>query len=194
MGGMDESRPVKKRKSKRLPNFLADDEPVKLLKATSRERDRLMLMLMRYLGLRVSEVVKLHAEHIDFDRQILMVRDGKGGRDRGLPLPDFLGKGLRGWLAGKQAGHVFPSPRGGGLTTRAVQLLIKRLAVKAGLRDPLASRRVTPHKLRHAFCSERIARGVDLAAVRDLMGHSSLAVTDRYAHATPERLREAIEK
>lgn len=153
-----------------------------------------MLMCMRYLGLRVSEITKLRAEHLDFGRKILMVREGKGKKDRALPIPKFLAGPLRGWLASKREGHVFPSPRGGQLTVRAVQLLMKRLAVAAGLRAPLEPRRCTPHKLRHAFCSERIARGVDIAAVRDLMGHSSIAVTDRYTHTTPERLREAIDR
>jgi integrase/recombinase XerD len=178
---------------KRLPTFLTEQETDAILGATWRERDRVMMLVMRYMGLRVSEVVKLRIEHIDFRARILNVRDAKGGKDRVLPIPkDILGP-LRGWAGNRPDGFMFPSPRGGQLSVRAVQLLLKKLAIKAKLRAATEPRRVTPHKLRHAFCSGKIAKGVDIAVVRDLMGHSSIAVTDVYAHTTPERLREAME-
>lgn len=177
----------------KLPTFLADREIDALMRATDRERDRLIVFLMRFVGLRVSEVSKLRVEHIDFGGPTLVVREGKGKKDRALPLPRKIAGPLRGWIGARSEGPVFPSRRGGALKPRAIQLLVKRLAVKAKLRAPLEPRRCTPHKFRHAFCSEKIARGVDIAVVRDLMGHSSIAVTDVYTHATPERLRKAME-
>lgn len=178
---------------RKLPTFLTDREVDALLRATATQRDRLILFVMRFLGLRVSEVSKLRVEHIDFAGPTLMVREGKGRKDRALPLPRAIAGPLRGWIGPRTEGPVFPSRRGGALKPRAIQLLVKRLAVKAGVRAPTEQRRVTPHKLRHAFCSSKIAAGVDIAVVRDLMGHSSIAVTDVYSHATPERLRAAME-
>lgn len=181
------------RKSKRLPTFLQATEPETLLRATSRERDRLLLMVMLMCGLRVSELCKLQVEHLEFERGVLWVREGKGSKDRAGPLPKRLIGPLRGWVGARRTGYVFPSPRGGRLSTRAVQVLVKRTAARAGLVDALANRKYTPHKLRHAFCTRLLDAGVPIHDVRDLMGHSSIAVTDRYSHCAPERLREAVD-
>lgn len=177
----------------KLPAFLHGDEPERLLAATTRERDRLLLMTGLYLGLRVSELVKLEVPHLDFRRRLLFVREGKGGKDRCLPIPKVILGPLRGWVGKRQAGPLFPSPRGGKLTTRAVQLLIKRVAAKAGLRAAKEYRRVTPHKLRHAFATRMLERGADIAAVQAALGHASITTTAVYLHCSPERLREAME-
>lgn len=179
------------RKLPTIPDFGDLD---KILRATTRERDRLMLMLMRFMGLRVSEVAKLEVQHLDFTQGFLQVREGKGSKDRTLPLPDFMVKPLRGWVGGRVEGHVFPSPRGGRLGNRAIQLLIKRLAKKAGVKDWNKPRFFRPHALRHAFCSTLLMNNVPIHEARDLMGHSSLATTNQYAHSTPEHLRRAINR
>ncbi len=181
------------RASRRLPTFLEEAEIKAIITAATRQRDRLMLFLMRYLGFRVADVTRARVEDLDFKAKSIWIRGGKGGVDACLPIPSWLVGPLRAWAGSKKTGWLFPSPRGDKqLTTRAIQLLLKKLAVKAGVRDPLKSRRVTPHKLRHGFCTGLIAQGVDIAAVRDLMRHSSIAVTDRYAHCVPERLRDAL--
>lgn len=177
------------RKLPQIPDFRDLD---RLIKATRTERERLMMMLARYLGLRVSEVCKLQAQHLDFSQNFLMVREGKGKKDRSIPIPAFLIGPLRGFIGAKTEGHVFPSPRGGRLTNRAVQLLVKRLVSRAGLKD--RPRFFTPHKLRHQFISTMLSAGVPVHEARDLAGHSSIAVTDRYSHSSPEHLRRAIEK
>jgi len=178
---------------KRLPTFLADREPEALLRAASRERDRLLLMVGLYVGLRVAELCALRVEHLDFARRTLFVREGKGKKDRCLPIPRYLVGPLRGWVGARQEGFVFPSPRGGRLTTRAVQKLVKRLAMKADLRAADEPRRCTPHKLRHAFATRMLERGADIITVRDALGHASVATTQIYCHSTPERLRSAME-
>jgi integrase/recombinase XerD len=179
---------------RKLPQFLNDREPELLLKATRTQRDRVMLMAMLYLGLRVSEVCKLRIEDIDFGRGFLFVRQGKGSKDRGLPVPGKFLPILRGWIGPRTSGYVFPSRQGGDrLSARAVQLLMKRVAARAGLQKAAEPRAVTPHKLRHAFASRMLARGADIEAVREAMGHSDLATTSVYLHCTPERLRNAME-
>lgn len=183
-----------KRRPRKLPTIPDFGDLDKILRATTRERDRLMLLLARFMGLRVSEIVKLCVEHLDFSRKFLMVREGKGKKDRCLPLAAWLVGPLRGWVGSRKSGPVFPSPRGGRLTTRAVQYLVKRLAVKAGVPGAAQARLFRPHALRHAFCSTLLANGVPVHEARDLMGHSSISTTDRYAHSTPEHLRAAVER
>lgn len=182
------------RKAKKLPTIPDFRDLDRLLRATTRERDRLMLMLARFMGLRVSEICKLQIAHLDFGRNFLNVREGKGKKDRCLPIPEFLVGPLRGWVGPRRTGPFFPSPRGGHLKPRGVQLLVKRLAVKAGLSDASKPRYFRPHALRHAFCSTLLANGTPVHEARDLMGHSSIAVTDKYSHSTPEHLRAAIER
>jgi site-specific recombinase XerD len=167
----------------------------KILRATTRERDRLMLLLARFVGLRVSEITKLDVSHLSFRKghEVLAVVQGKGCKDRNLPLPSFLVGPLRGWIGPRKSGPVFESPRGGQLTTRAVQYLIKRLAKRAGLADWNKPRLLTPHKFRHAFASGKVENGVDLLAVKEMLGHASLATTQVYLHTTPEHLRKMME-
>lgn len=183
-----------KRKPKRLPTFLADNEPEALLRATTRQRDRLLLMVALYMGLRVSELCKLQVAHLDFAGGLLWVREGKGKKDRCLPIPKRLIGPLRGWVGPRTDGYVFPSRQGAGpMTTRAIQYLLKRLAAKAGLTKATEPRRISPHKLRHAFASRMLGRGADLITVRDALGHSSVATTQIYCHVDVNRVRGFME-
>ena len=179
--------------NRRLPQFLQSREPEQLLAATETERDRVLLMTLLYLGLRVAELCALMVEHIDFGQAVLFVREGKGKKDRALPLPRRFAGILRGWIGPRCSGYVFPSPRGGRLTTRAVQILVKRVAARAGLRDALEPRRVTPHKFRHAFATRMLERGADIIAVKEALGHASVATTQVYTHVSGERLRQHME-
>ena len=179
--------------SKRLPNFLQGDTPERLLRATTTERDRVLLMVFLYLGLRVSELSKLRVEHIDFRAAALLVFQGKGGKDRLLPLPKRFAGVLRGWVGARAEGYVFPSRRGGPLKPRAIQLLVKRVALAAGLPGALEPKRYHPHTLRHTMATRMLDRTDNLIAVRDALGHASVATTQIYTHLTGERLRQHME-
>lgn len=184
------------KRRRKLPTFLSDREVDALLRATTTQRDRLILFLMRFIGLRVSEVSKLRIEHIDFGAAggpTLFVREGKGMKDRALPIPRAVASPLRGWIGPRADGPVFPSSRGGALKVRAIQLLVKRLAVRAGIRAATEHRRATPHKFRHAFATKMLERGADINSVREALGHSSIQTTQIYLHTDPSRLRGFIE-
>jgi integrase len=167
-----------------------------LLGAADAPRDRLLLGLGLFCGLRVSELCKLEAPDLDLGAGQLLVREGKGGKDRTVPLPSRLVEELRGWLGGRTVGLVFPSPRKAGrpLTTRAVQLLIKRVAAKANIPGALEARKVHPHRLRHSFATRLLRSGADIIEVRDLLGHSSVGTTQVYLSADTTRLRSAVER
>jgi integrase/recombinase XerD len=185
------------RKPKKLPVFLDDDEPEKLLAATETYRDRLLLLVLLRCGLRNSELRHLRVEHLDFAGRRLWVREGKGARDRCLPIPKDLTRPLRGWLAGRKSGYVFPSPRCRDnempLSARMLQMLFKRLAVKAALPRALEPRRVRPHAFRHTSISRLLDSGANVHVVRDFAGHSSLATTDTYSHTNMRQLAEAVD-
>jgi integrase/recombinase XerD len=183
-----------KRKKRKLPVFLSQEEADRLVAAAVAPRDRLIVLCGLLLGLRVSEICGLRIERIDFSRGQVLIYQGKGGKDRYLPLHSRLSEPLQTWIAGRAEGWLFPSPKRKDqpLTTRAVQYLVQRLADQAGIRRPDPTQRISPHKLRHSFASRLVEKGVDIVSVRDLMGHSSVAVTQVYLHCDSNRLRSEI--
>ncbi len=181
--------------SKQLPTFMAEDEPERLIGASTRERDRLVCLVMLTMGLRVGEVHKLRIEHLDFRKRLLWVRLGKGGRDRCIPIPRVMVGPLRGWCAGRKSGPVFLSRQGGPLAIRTIQLLVKALAVKAGLPRAQEARAISPHKFRHSFATRTLEAGAAIHEVQRLLGHQNVQVTSNYLHClSDDRLREAVDR
>lgn len=179
---------------RKLPVFLLEDEVDRLLNASDTQRDRLILMLMTFMGLRCSEVCKLQIDHLDFRRRLLWVRAGKGSKDRALPIPKFLQGPLRGWVGGKKGQYVFPSPRGGQLTNRAIQKIVKRTAVKAKLPRATDKRRYHPHALRHVCASKFLEQGMTIYELMVYLGHENISTTERYLFSTPNKLMEAVDR
>lgn len=176
---------------KRLPKFLSESETDRLFSAADSLLARTLLSVGFLAGLRVSEIVKLRCEDVDFGQGMLSVRLGKGGRDRAIPMSQKLSAALRLWLGGRISGYVFPSPRlpGRHLSQRFVQLLMRRLARIAGLQKP-----ATPHSMRHSCATRLLHTGADLREVQEILGHSSVAITEIYCHVLPERLRGAVDR
>ena len=166
------------------------EEPAQLLAAVRCARDRVIVLLGLYCGLRVSEIVGLRVEDLDLGRGMLQVRHGKGDKDRALPIPSKLVPELRAWCEGR-TGWLFPSPASAAkhLTSRAVQMSIKAAAARAGI-----VRRVTPHKLRHTAATKLLRSGMDIICLRDFLGHSSVSTTQIYTASDPEYLRSGVEK
>ena len=148
-------------------------------------RDYVIALLLYGLGLRVSEAVNLNSG--DYDGQILRVV-GKGNKERLLPVPPRLAQALGKLLATLPSGNVplLANQRGGRRSTsRAVQQLLAKWRVQYNLPDT-----ATPHSLRHSFATHLLEHGTDLRTVQELLGHSSLATTQRYLAANPARLHK----
>lgn len=174
---------------RRLPVYLRPAEAEALLAALA-EPYCLVARIGLYAGLRVSEIVKLRAEHLDFFGGTIEVHAGKGDKDRNVPLHPSLAAPLQAHLASRRTGYVFAGrSRAGHLSSRQVQRVVRAAAAQAWI-----TRRVTPHKLRHTFATQLLATGADLLEIKDLLGHSSVATTQIYAAALPERLRSAVER
>ena len=180
--------------ARRLPVFLRPAEQERLLAAAGSDRDHLIVLLGLRLGLRVSEICQLRVEHLDLDdpeRGTLLVSRAKGDKDRMLPVPRALVEPLGSWIADRREGWLFPSPykAGAHLSTRAVQYLIPNLAAAA----EITRARITPHKLRHSFATNRLRRKVDIYRIQQLLGHARIETTAIYLHADPDELRAAVE-
>jgi integrase/recombinase XerD len=181
-----------KRKPKKLPVLLSEARTALILEAAGSGRDGLLLLLAALTGLRVSELSGLVVEDFDFAQESFFVREGKGQKDRCMPIPSRIKELLGDWIGDRQTGPLFPSPRGGSLKPRAIQLMIKRQALRAGIPKTELTK-ITPHKLRHFFATRLVQAGVPLHEVQQMLGHSSLSTTQVYLHTTPQRLKSAID-
>lgn len=180
----------------RLPTILEPHEVRAILKLPSREaptgvRNLAMLTAMHRCGLRVSEVTALRPEHIRWSAPLLEVHDGKGGKDRNLPVDAITVERFKDWARLRPAGETFfTTLKGARVSVRYVQRMVKRLAVKA--LGPVRGRQVTPHTLRHTYATELVDEGFTLREVQTLLGHSSVATTQIYTHVRPHRIAEKI--
>lgn len=189
------------RPDKRVPQVLAVDEAAHLLDLAEQAaddgdpghlRDWAVLELLYATGVRVAELVGIDLDAVDRRERTVRVL-GKGGTERVVPFGVPADRALGEWLTrGRPALVTDASPpalflgaRGGRLGVRAVRERVHRLTALAGVRD------LAPHGLRHSAATHLLAGGSDLRTVQEVLGHASLATTQRYTHVTPERLRAA---
>jgi site-specific recombinase XerD len=167
------------RHDKKLPGVLSESEVKRLLDCEKNPKHRLLLMLAYSSGLRVSEVVALRKEHIDFRRRTILVRLGKGRTDRYTLLSDraadFLLQycslhNIEGWIfTGYPADHH--------LSIRSAQTIFDKALQKAQI-----AKQATIHSLRHTFATHLLEKGTDIRYIQELLGHTALRTTQRYTH------------
>jgi integrase/recombinase XerD len=149
-----------------------------------------LLELLYATGMRVSELVGLKRAAVMRDATFLTIR-GKGNKERVVPVNDRARDAVRAYLATLEAGSwLFPAAgEDGHLSRQVFGRELKGLAGRAGI----ASARVAPHVLRHAFASHLLAGGADLRVVQTLLGHADIATTQIYTHVLDEKLRTLVE-
>lgn len=183
------------RKPKRLPIYITAPENRRLVATplsdeTTAPRDRAILLVLGLSGMRVSELVGLSLDSVDLQSATLRVL-GKGRKERLLPLALPARQVIESWLTQRVAlpgeTALFTGRRGGRMTVRMVQYLVRKAVRRAGL-DP----RISPHKLRHTFATHLYAEGTDLRDIQELLGHANIASTAIYTHTNVERLRDAV--
>jgi integrase/recombinase XerC len=180
--GRDVSGPRPQRK---LASFLPIDETQALLDGPGGTvRDRAILELLYASGLRVAELAGLDVADVDRDRGTVRVL-GKGSKERMVPFGEAAARTLDAYLAvrGGMPGPLFTNARGGRLSPRSMQTIVRRSARRNGI-----ARRVSPHTLRHTFATHLLDAGADLRLIQELLGHSRLSTTQRYTHVTSDQL------
>jgi integrase/recombinase XerD len=188
-------------RQQRLPAVLTESEICALLDAPSRDtpvglRDRAMLETMYSSGLRVSELVGLTLSQVDRSAGYLRPF-GKGNKERIVPLGDSAKETLDHYwhearpalLKDQACDTVFVTARGGPLTRQQFWNVIKGHARSAGI-----TKAVTPHTLRHSFATHLLSHGADLRAIQEMLGHASVATTQRYAKVDVARMRAMYDK
>lgn len=185
------------KREKKVPYHLTVDEVTALVEASSGEdtlalRDRAILELLYSSGLRVSELTGLTISSMDLHAGLVKVL-GKGGKERIVPLGSHAVKAIAAYLEdlppegpGRAA---FLNARGGRLTRRSVARIVDRHILRLA-----TMKKVSPHTLRHTFATHLLESGVDLRAIQELLGHSSLSTTQKYTHVNLDRLMEVYDK
>ena len=159
-----------------------------------RLRDAALMELVYSTGLRVSEACALDISDIDRDRYgvpLVLVRRGKGGKGREVPLGGAADRAVIAYLAARGArstGPLFVNATGTRLTPRSVQRMVRRWAIAGGVHA-----HVTPHGLRHSFATHLLDEGVDLKSIQELLGHASLASTQIYTKVSLEHLMKVYD-
>jgi len=194
------------RREKRLPKFLDKKEIVKLIEAPDEKRaigvrDRAILEMLYSTGMRVSELVGLGSDSVDFIGGVVKVL-GKGRKVRIIPIGEAALSALsryqeRRWeLLAKQRkdiiqdkGALFLDRWGGRLSCRSVCRLVNKYVIKIG-----TGMGISPHAIRHSFATHLLDAGADLRAVQELLGHASLSTTQIYTHVTTEKLKAVYAK
>ena len=185
---------------KRLPQVLNERDTAALVEADDSmnaracRRDRAILEVLYSAGLRVSELTGLDWRDIDEELGLVMIRSGKGGKDRLVPIGEPALDALRAWRAAMPGTPSADRPvitnlRGSRLTPRAVQNIVARRLVQAGLNTP-----ITPHGLRHSFATHMLNAGADLRSIQEMLGHSNLTTTQRYTHVSVHHLKEVYRR
>jgi integrase/recombinase XerC len=190
----------------RIPAHLSEDQMDALIAAPAADsalsrRDRAILELFYASGLRLSELVGLDLDDLNLPGRMVRVT-GKGGKPRIVPFNTSTAKAIRAYLADREllirnssswsssaASPLFVNYRGGRLTVRSVDRLVRRYAIASG-----APGRVSPHALRHSFATHLLQRGADLRAIQELLGHARLGTTQRYTHVNATHLLNVYRK
>jgi len=183
---------------KHLPQFLTEEEVTRLINATFANkktderslRDRAILETFYSTGIRISELVGLSVDDIDFIGGIIKVL-GKGKKERIVPIGETALAVIRNYhhKRKKQSEAVFLNKNGKRITDRGVRGIVDKYIHLASIKEG-----VSPHTLRHSFATHLLNRGADLRSVQELLGHANLSSTQIYTHLTTDRLKSVYNK
>ncbi|MFA5062700.1 MAG: tyrosine recombinase XerC [Candidatus Omnitrophota bacterium] len=183
---------------KHLPSFMTEEEAAKLIESVLPKdnedelglRNRAILETFYSSGLRISELVALSLEDVDFIAGIVKAM-GKGKKERVVPIGEVALRAIRKYLdkRKKQNNALFLNKNGKRISTRGVRDVVEKYLKNAGIRHG-----VSPHTFRHSFATHLLNRGADLRTVQELLGHANLSTTQIYTHLTTDRLKTVYDK
>jgi len=176
------------RRPKKLPVVLSVSEVRMILKEIRLLKHRTIIETIYATGMRISEVLHLRIKDIDSQRGVIRVVEGKGRKDRELPLSATLLEKLRAyWKVFKPSELLFPGRNGKKpLTNSTIQKQLSQAGKKAKIK-----KRINPHTLRHSFATHLLEAGTDLRTIQLLLGHRSLSTTAIYLHVASKTLQDA---
>jgi len=186
---------------KAIPGVISLDDVESILGAPDEStpeglRDAAMLEILYATGIRVSELIGLKLNDVNFELGFVVVY-GKGSKERVVPIGDkakdklllYLRDSRPALLKGRESKALFVTRRGAGMTRQGFWKIIKAQARRAGV-----TKEISPHTLRHSFATHLLERGADLRTIQIMLGHSDISTTQIYTHVESERLKEIHKK
>ncbi len=175
------------KREKRIPDVLTKDEVKRLINAITTKKSKLMISMIYACGFRVSELINLKVNDLNFEEMTGHVIQAKGKKDRIFNIPQFLLKNLKKQIEEQKEmnqEYLFTGPKGK-LSDRNLQKIVRKFAKKAGI-----NKKVHPHTLRHSFATHLLENNVDIRKIQELLGHADLSTTQIYTHISTEELKK----
>ena len=180
---------------KKLPSFVYYNDLLEIINESSRDndgvRDRLIIEMLYATGVRISELINIKLDDIDFNNRRIRIL-GKGNKERIVYYGEYAEEILKEYINSRpknKENYLFMNSKGNKITDRGVRYIIDNIMEKLSVKT-----HVTPHVLRHTFATDMLNNGCDIKVVQELLGHSSLSTTQIYTHITNERLRSVYLK
>ncbi len=189
------------KKKKTLPTVLTKEELSSLFNSIDvnkkgGERDLAMILFMYSTGVRVSELLSLKLADVSFSKRIVLVRNGKGSKQRSIPINELSLTALNNYIKGgrkenigRKSPFLFLNKFGKPISRNYFFLLIKKYAKEANI-----NKNVHPHTLRHSFATSLLENGANLIAVKEMLGHSHLETTQIYTNISSKKIKKDYEK
>jgi len=176
------------KREKRIPTVLTKKESKELLESLNTKKSKLMVSLIYAAGLRVSELISLKPENLNFEEKVGYVKQGKGKKDRIFNIPKFIFSKLKKQAEKQKESnqkYLFSGRNGEEMSSRNIQKIVKNAAKKAGIK-----KEVHCHTLRHSFATHLLEEGIDIRKIQELLGHADLSTTQIYTHVSTEELKK----
>jgi len=192
---------------KRLPTYLTQEEVTRVLACSEKDksslgiRNSMMIYLLYGSGMRVSELVSIKISDIHFDTRFISI-EGKGGRQRMIPLPQSIMSLLSNYITfhiASSAPHSIKNPlylfsiqygkKIKAISRQSCWMILKKICEQAGIK-----RAISPHQLRHSFATHMLEKGVDLRSLQVLLGHEEITTVEIYTHVETSQLRKIYDK
>ena len=176
------------RKEEKLPAVLSEKDISLILKATTNIKHKSILMTIYSAGLRISELLNLKINELDFHRKTISIIGAKGKKDRMVMLSEKLIPLLKKYLNKYQPREfLFENPNGGSYSATSIRSFYKRSLLRADI-----NKKVTVHTLRHSFATHLLEHGTDIRYIQELLGHKKLETTQIYTHITKPSFNKLI--
>jgi len=173
------------KKEKKLPKVLSKESVISMIRVTKNQKHKCIILLLYSTGIRRNELINLKISDIDSDRMMILVKDGKGNRDRYTILSEVMLVELRKYfIEYRPETYLFEGPLRKQYSDTSVGMIVKKAAKLARLRE-----HVTPHILRHSFATHLLEAGTDLRYIQHLLGHESSTTTEIYTHVAINTLK-----
>ncbi len=169
-------------------DYITEEETIEFVKAVNHQVCKVVIYTMFYAGLRISECVNLKVEDVDLESKIIHVINGKGSKDRKIPISSKLYPKLKDYMACRaKSEYYFSSEATGRISRVRIAAIIRNSRKKLGIK-----KQITPHTFRHGFASHLVKNNANIVAISKLMGHSNIKVTSVYTHAGMDILEDTV--